>query len=133
MLLYSQHRKSGASAAVLVLPSATPGERSERGRKEETVAARVPPRYAFGDRGHFYLLIKFTVLPSTLVSLAYFIWRRGSPDAADLRVKSRVCGNSTFEAVTTLKTEKKKFSAQEGVVLLQGNTPTARKNKPNAN
>ncbi|KAJ1090204.1 hypothetical protein NDU88_003339 [Pleurodeles waltl] len=54
-MLYLRHRKSGASAAVLVLPRATPGERSERGQRDETVAARVPPRYAFGDRGHFYL------------------------------------------------------------------------------
>ncbi|KAJ1206651.1 hypothetical protein NDU88_002053 [Pleurodeles waltl] len=41
-----------AMLSVLVLPSATPEERSERGRKDQTVAARVPPQYAFGDRGH---------------------------------------------------------------------------------
>ncbi|KAJ1203683.1 hypothetical protein NDU88_007467 [Pleurodeles waltl] len=38
--------------SVLLLPSATPEEQSERGRKDQTVAARVLPRYAFGDRGH---------------------------------------------------------------------------------
>ncbi|KAJ1177332.1 hypothetical protein NDU88_002591 [Pleurodeles waltl] len=46
-MLYSRFASS-----VLVLPSATPEERSECGRKDQTVAARVPPRYAFGDRGH---------------------------------------------------------------------------------
>ncbi|KAJ1205434.1 hypothetical protein NDU88_000869 [Pleurodeles waltl] len=89
----ARHQKSGASAAVLVLPSATPEEQSERGRDrgngccscaasrdtrraerarpfwcclarhqksrassaviEETVAARVPPWYAFGEQGRF--------------------------------------------------------------------------------
>ncbi|KAJ1198968.1 hypothetical protein NDU88_002806 [Pleurodeles waltl] len=39
-------------SSVLVLPSATPEERSERSRKDQTVAACVLPRYAFGDRGH---------------------------------------------------------------------------------
>ncbi|KAJ1157068.1 hypothetical protein NDU88_009783 [Pleurodeles waltl] len=58
--------------SVLVLPSATPEERSERGRNDQTVAARVPPRYAFGDRGHTLKRIKLTVFPATLFSLAYF-------------------------------------------------------------
>ncbi|KAJ1176956.1 hypothetical protein NDU88_002223 [Pleurodeles waltl] len=72
-----RHQKSGASAAmgvvlfiknkikkksmlysrfassVLVLPSATPEERSERGLNDQTVAARVLPRHTFGDRDTF--------------------------------------------------------------------------------
>ncbi|KAJ1191896.1 hypothetical protein NDU88_001209 [Pleurodeles waltl] len=35
----ARHQKTGASAAAI----------------DETVAARVPPRYAFGDRGQFYI------------------------------------------------------------------------------
>ncbi|KAJ1201359.1 hypothetical protein NDU88_005171 [Pleurodeles waltl] len=39
LVLYSRFASS-----ILVLPSATPEERSERGRNDQTVAARVPPR-----------------------------------------------------------------------------------------
>ncbi|KAJ1137344.1 hypothetical protein NDU88_003755 [Pleurodeles waltl] len=66
-MLYSRFASS-----VLVLPSATPEERSERGRKDKTVAARMPPRYAFGDRDTLMKRIKLIVFLSTWFSLAYF-------------------------------------------------------------
>ncbi|KAJ1149763.1 hypothetical protein NDU88_002568 [Pleurodeles waltl] len=67
------------------------------------VAARVPPRYAFGDRGHFKINKTYRVSCNFVFPrLLHLTTRMGSPDAADLRGKSLVCGYSILEAVTTV-------------------------------